>query len=195
VGVSEAEANPNETVAAWDDLNQCVKGLSWEGDIETLLRNTLPGEWIPSWHMESLKSGATIIRQDMWYKYNHPEGNWGLPFCPGVPSYFFHWRDSYLAGFLATPPHSRTDEASNATWAYGWSSSSISKNDLELLFGDCLQNTTQNQALNGYVYTEITGSGAYPPGVYAPGNPCGSPALAPLAVTCLYGCGGGGGGR
>lgn len=183
-------AQPNQTVAHWSYSGQCVTGSRWTYDTESLTKQTLPNEWVASWLTEALKSGATIIRQDSWYKYNHPESAWGLPFCAGVSPYQFDWRDSYMA-FVNGSNHPNTDSATNATFGTGWRNSSTTSSDLELPFGSCLQNDTQTQAGAGYGYGSIVGSGTYPPGQYAAGNSCGPPAMAPLTAVCLYMCGGG----
>lgn len=191
-GTWVAEAQPSQTVAHWSYSGQCVTGSRWTYDTESLTKQTLPNEWNPSWRAEALKAGATIIRQDSWYKHNHPESGWGLAFCLGVSPYQFDWRDSYMA-FVNGSNQASTNDATDATRGIGWHDNSTSSTNLDLPFGDCLQYDTQAQAVAGYGYGSIVGSGTYPPGQYAPGNACGSPVKAPLYATCLYySCGGGG---
>ncbi len=178
---------PNQTVAHWNYSGQCVDSPRWTFDTESLVKQTLPNEWglDSTWPPDSLDAGASIIRQDSWFKHNHPESAFGLNFCKGVSSYQFDWRDSYMA-FIQGSNNPRTDDATNATQLKGWSSSTISANNLELGFGSCLQFNTRTQAQNGYGWRSIVGSSSYPPGEYASGNPCGSPVLAPLNSTILY---------
>jgi peptidoglycan hydrolase-like amidase len=45
--------------------------VKWVGFDDYVL-NSLPNEWVPDWHDESLKSGAMAVKMFAWYKILHP---------------------------------------------------------------------------------------------------------------------------
>lgn len=181
---SHADAQPNETVAHWDFMDNCVTATNWTYDSESLTKQTLPNEWTKRDAPDALEAGASIIRQDYWYFYNHPDS---APFCADVSPYSYNMRDSRMA-FIQGSNYPSTDSAADNTAGDGWSSGAASANDLFMQFGSVLQNDSQTQVVDGYNWMQIVGSAAYPPGEYAPGNPGGVPAIAPLSLACLYNC-------
>ena len=39
---------------------------------DTYVINSLPNEWVPAWHQESLQAGAMAVKMFAWYKVLHP---------------------------------------------------------------------------------------------------------------------------
>lgn len=77
--------SPTITVGQWDPSYDCggiyyrPGRVAWvyngDFDLDSFTRDALPGEWIPSGPVHSLRSGATLIRADAYYFNQNPESN------------------------------------------------------------------------------------------------------------------------
>jgi hypothetical protein len=210
-----AEEGPTQTIAKYaPPPDDCITGNRTVASTEWHVKFALPGEWQPFWDEDALKAGASIIRQDLWYKHRHPETDW-FDFCPGVTPYSFDTTTGYILGYMVAkvPPCNpgpvqcyTTNAATDATKTMGWDawdSDGVRPNDLELRFavGTCVADETRYLAENlGKEWREIVGSPVYPPGVYGgyPGSSdptfCGDTpedqfdnrVYPPLIANCLY---------
>jgi len=183
---------PSVTVAEWN-VN-CIGANHWTYQIEDLVKQTLPQEWgghdIPGHPLAAFRAGASIIRQDYWYFYHHPDT--GQPYCPNVTPYPYNVNTLQLA-FVNGDAAFATAQATDETITKGWAPfGSGSADDMFLSFRAGLQTDTWLEG-ETYAWKPIAGSGAYPPGEYAPGsNPDNHPndigVITPLGSACLYDC-------
>jgi len=91
--------SPLITVGQWDESAKCVTWVyNGNFDIDSFTRDALPGEWVPSWHVESLRAGATLIRADAYYFNQHPESN-DPAVCKDPSSLQFDVRTSRFLGW------------------------------------------------------------------------------------------------
>jgi hypothetical protein len=193
-----ADGSPTQVAADYNPNFDCIGPASWTTDLESHLKETLQGEWQAGWHTDALKAGATIIRQDMWFKHRYPEHIY-YPvsgFCNGAP-FAYDFSKAYFHGYRLFPQDPNTNSAIDATKTLGWYATGTSANNLELQFGSQLQEDTQTQALAGHRWDKIVGKSTYPPGEYCcDPPPWGSIARTqppllqrvypPLIANCLY---------
>jgi hypothetical protein len=177
------------TIAGWDSGRQCVLSAVGSGDIEDLVKQTLPWEWPLNAPDEGLRAGASIIRQDYYHYWEHPET--GLSFCDEVTPYTFQMRITKLQGLRPGQTYPSTNLTTDDTVTKGWAPyGSGTADGVFLAFMSDLQNDSARLA-HSQTWKAIVSSASYPPGEYAPGghDPGGSiGVILPLGSACLYDC-------
>lgn len=156
-------------VAHWDFSRGCIsayKGFDW---LENIVKDTLPNEWQPFWLGESLKSGATIIRQDAWW-FHADQSRDRVGFCPEQPVFAYDFRDSRMVYDPGSAGPKRqqyptVDGAVNETNGFGWYDAGVS---VYLRFNTCTQNMTQSLAGGNWPWFQIIQDTAG--GVFTPTN-------------------------
>lgn len=143
-----AHLGPTQTVAHWDYGQSCVTYIKGTDEIEDLVKQTLPNEWIGSWPYEALYAGAELIRTNAVYFDSYPEGDYGLCNQTGQ---FFHWRDSRMM-YEPGSNYWKTDNATDWTHPYGWKSNN---NLIFYEFNSCYQNKTKERADAGQTHTQM----------------------------------------
>ena len=143
-----AHLGPTQKVAHWDYGQSCVTYIKGTDQIEDLVKDTLPNEWVGGWPYEALYAGAELIRTNAVYFNSYPEGNYGLCNQTGQ---FFHWRDSRM-WYVPGSDYWRTNYATNLTHPYGWKSN----NSLIFYeFNSCYQWKTKNRADAGQSHIQM----------------------------------------
>jgi hypothetical protein len=78
--------------------NGCVRRINFK----YYIRNVLPNEWVPSWHSNSLKTGALCVKMYAWYAFYYPLAN-----SVGADVY----DDTRSHVYLVNSSHPATDKA------------------------------------------------------------------------------------
>ncbi len=72
------------------------------------VKNSLPNEWLPSWHPEALKAGAIAVKMSAWYHSLNPTVLDGFRYDVDNTVNFHTYREGRH--------HSHTDKAVDDTW-------------------------------------------------------------------------------
>lgn len=84
------------------DHYHCPSGCVRRIHFKYYIRNVLPNEWIPSWHPNSLKTGALCVKMYAWYAFYYP-----LASSVGADLY----DDTRSHVYLVNSSHPATDQA------------------------------------------------------------------------------------
>lgn len=185
-------ASPTIIVGFWDWSLGCVTYTYnvFKSDVDTFTRDALPHEAYPDWHPESLRANAVLIRSAAHFFYLYPEYN-DPQVCkqPGVG--FFNLRTSRVQGWkggrgarLGIIDNITNDKVTDT----GSQVLRLNGTYFYTPFNDCLQNYTQQLALQGRGYVSIVTAAD---GVYGPNRPpeynCGMPTYTSgLSVNSAY---------
>lgn len=150
-----AHLGPIQSVGHWDINRQCVISIKGTDAVENITKDTLAGEWSPSWNIQSLKAGAALIRTDAIYFDSHPD----IGPCNQSGS-TYKWRDSRM-NYIPnnTNKTTNTNSAVDTTHPYGLKSSG---NLIYYEFNLCYQQKTRDRANAGYLYDTILQNFYYP---------------------------------